>query len=408
MDKVLQYPQFLIKLSKLLVQDWFEIGIYLNVKPHILEAIRNDSINLLKQEDKAYEMIRKWFNLDENPTFEKLKLAILNIPKKDLLKEVEVLANMFVNNSSNSPSNIRERNNSLNSETSNSPVNSTKFSAKKDMDELSIENMINELKKIKILAACAFGKVHLCKSEYIGKNLVMKCIETDNIDNNVEAKQAVEDFKHEILLFKELNHERIVKYYGTTYTNTTISIVMEFMEGGSLKDKISNEGALDEKAASEKSYQVLCGLEYLHNKNIVHRDIKCANILLDLYGNCKLADFGISKHIQTIRSYAGCKTFVGTSYWMSPEVVRASSYGKKADIWSFGCTVLEMLTKTPPWFHLKSEAAAIYNIGTNPTIPHLPDNSSNSCKTFVNDCFQSDPKLRPNALQLLSYDWVKR
>ncbi|XP_065646128.1 uncharacterized protein LOC136076697 isoform X2 [Hydra vulgaris] len=95
MDKVLQYPQFQIKLSKLLVQDWFEIGIYLNVKQHILKAIRNDSINLLKQEDKAYEMIRKWFNFDENPTFEKLKLAILNIPKKDLLKEVEVLASGF-------------------------------------------------------------------------------------------------------------------------------------------------------------------------------------------------------------------------------------------------------------------------------------------------------------------------
>ncbi|XP_065646127.1 uncharacterized protein LOC136076697 isoform X1 [Hydra vulgaris] len=130
MDKVLQYPQFQIKLSKLLVQDWFEIGIYLNVKQHILKAIRNDSINLLKQEDKAYEMIRKWFNFDENPTFEKLKLAILNIPKKDLLKEVEVLASGFFTMTSVLPEV------SLNTETSNSPVNSTKFSAKKDISEI--------------------------------------------------------------------------------------------------------------------------------------------------------------------------------------------------------------------------------------------------------------------------------
>ncbi|XP_065678098.1 mitogen-activated protein kinase kinase kinase 2-like [Hydra vulgaris] len=184
------------------------------------------------------------------------------------------------------------------------------------MNELSIESIISKLKKVKILASSAFGKVYLCISENTGKSLVMKCIETENIDNNAKAKQEVKKFKQEVLLFKELNHERIVKYYGTTYTNTTISVVMEFMEGGSLYDKISNEGALDEKTASEKSYQILCGLEYLHNKNIVHRDIKNfkekineinkfffivgANILLDLYGNCKLADFGISKQIQWI------------------------------------------------------------------------------------------------------------
>ncbi|XP_047122597.1 uncharacterized protein LOC124806071 [Hydra vulgaris] len=239
----------------------------------------------------------------------------------------------------------------------------------------------------------------------------MKCIETGNIDHNVKAKQEVENFRHEISLFQLLNHERIVKYFCTTYTSTTTSIIMEFMEGGSLFDKISNEGALDEKTASEKSYQILCGLDYLHNKNIVHRDIKSANILLDLYGNCKLADFGISKQIQTIRSHAGCKSSVGTCYWMSPEVINATfpnfEYGKKADIWSFGCTVLEMLTTKPPWSHLHS-TAAIFHIGMHPTIPHLPDNSSNSCKIFVNDCFQRDPKLRPNVLQLLSYDWVKR
>nr|XP_047122298.1 uncharacterized protein LOC105847098 isoform X2 [Hydra vulgaris] len=280
-----------------------------------------------------------------------------------------------------------------------------------DMNELSIESIISKLKKVKILASSAFGKVYLCISENTGKSLVMKCIETENIDNNAKAKQEVKKFKQEVLLFKELNHERIVKYYGTTYTNTTISVVMEFMEGGSLYDKISNEGALDEKTASEKSYQILCGLEYLHNKNIVHRDIKSANILLDLYGNCKLADFGISKQIQTICSHAGCKTSAGTPYWMSPEVITATlldiEYGKKADIWSFGCTVLEMLTTKPPWSHL-DPTPAMFRIVSSSTIPHLPDNSSNSCITFVNDCFQRDPKIRPNALQLLSYDWVKR
>ncbi|XP_047146377.1 mitogen-activated protein kinase kinase kinase 2 isoform X1 [Hydra vulgaris] len=267
-----------------------------------------------------------------------------------------------------------------------------------------------KLKPIKVLGSCAFGKVYLCIDERTGKKLAMKSIDTGNTDNNANAKKEVEKFKHEISLFQTLKHEQIVKYYGSSSKSTCVSFLMEYMEGGSLYDKVSNK-ALDEKTASEKSYQILCGLEYLHNKNIVHRDIKCANILLDLYGNCKLADFGISKQIKTIRSRVGCKTSAGTPYWMSPEVISATfldiEYGKKADIWSFGCTVLEMLTTKPPWSHL-DPTPAMFQIASSPTIPHLPDNSSNSCITFVNDCFQRDPKIRPNALQLLSYDWVKR
>nr|XP_047131735.1 uncharacterized protein LOC105845953 isoform X2 [Hydra vulgaris] len=95
MDGVLRNPQFQIKLSELLDQDWFKIGIYLNIKERMLESIKNDSMNFPKPEQKAYEMIKKWFNFDKNPTFEKLQLAILSIPKNDLLKEVEDLARSY-------------------------------------------------------------------------------------------------------------------------------------------------------------------------------------------------------------------------------------------------------------------------------------------------------------------------
>ncbi|XP_047131318.1 protein NLRC5 isoform X3 [Hydra vulgaris] len=100
MDEVLRNPVFQIKLSELLGQDWFKIGIYLNIEQRSLESIKSDSINFSKQECKAYEMLKKWFNFDEKPTFEKLKLAILNIPKMDLLKEVEDLASGFFTMSS--------------------------------------------------------------------------------------------------------------------------------------------------------------------------------------------------------------------------------------------------------------------------------------------------------------------
>ncbi|XP_047141238.1 mitogen-activated protein kinase kinase kinase 3 isoform X2 [Hydra vulgaris] len=175
---------------------------------------------------------------------------------------------------------------------------------------------------------------------------------------------------------------------------------------GSLHDKISNDGALDEKTASKMSYQILDGLSYLHSKKIIHRDLKCANILLDLNGNCKIADFGISKKIETIRSQTGCNTYTGTYHWMAPEVLRQVKYGNKADIWSFGCTVFAMLLKNLPWSHLEGVIAAI-EIATNPTIPDLPDNLSKSCKIFITDCFNSDPAFRPSALTLLTYDWIK-
>ncbi|XP_065643513.1 uncharacterized protein LOC136075123 [Hydra vulgaris] len=95
MDEILQNPEFQIKLAELLAEDWFEIGICLKVKERSLNSIRSDFILFQKQKDKAYEMIKKWFNYDDNPTFEKLKLAILKIEKKDLLKEVKDLASGF-------------------------------------------------------------------------------------------------------------------------------------------------------------------------------------------------------------------------------------------------------------------------------------------------------------------------
>nr|XP_047141237.1 mitogen-activated protein kinase kinase kinase 3 isoform X2 [Hydra vulgaris] len=276
-----------------------------------------------------------------------------------------------------------------------------------NMDAINIKSIdYNNLIKNGVFAECAFGKVTLYTDKNTGKKLAIKCIKVGNTKANKEAKEALEKFKSEISLFQALHHKRIVEYYDAIYKDTSISLVMEYMERGSLHDKISNDGALDEKTASKMSYQILDGLSYLHSKKIIHRDLKCANILLDLNGNCKIADFGISKKIETIRSQTGCNTYTGTYHWMAPEVLRQVKYGNKADIWSFGCTVFAMLLKNLPWSHLEGVIAAI-EIATNPTIPDLPDNLSKSCKIFITDCFNSDPAFRPSALTLLTYDWIK-
>ncbi|XP_065640689.1 uncharacterized protein LOC101238726 isoform X2 [Hydra vulgaris] len=330
--------------------EWRRFGRHLNLKDVDLEHI---DVDYKKTHDKALQLLKLWKQKSKEGclTWSQLKKQLELFERFDIIRELKKKFKQLRDDEqvAIAPNDVIDN------------LNMVEFIS--DIDNF-------KLKPIKVLGSCAFGKVYLCINERTGKKLAMKSIDTGNTDNNANAKKE-----------------------------------------GSLYDKVSNKGALDEKTASEKSYQILCGLEYLHNKNIVHRDIKCANILLDLYGNCKLADFGISKQIQTIRSQAGCKTSAGTPYWMSPEVISATflniEYGKKADIWSFGCTVLEMLTTKPPWSHL-DPTPAMFQIVSSPTIPHLPDNSSNSCITFVNDCFQRDPKIRPNALQLLSYDWVKR
>ncbi|XP_047131694.1 uncharacterized protein LOC124810606 isoform X4 [Hydra vulgaris] len=134
MDEVLRNPQFQIKLSELLDQDWFKIGISLNVTQRSLETIRSDFIHFPKQEDKAYEMIKKWFNFDKNPTFEKLKFAILNIPKNDLLKEVEDLANVL----RNAPARARKRK-ACNTEISSSPNKDYTVTSNKDLLRMSAD-----------------------------------------------------------------------------------------------------------------------------------------------------------------------------------------------------------------------------------------------------------------------------
>ena len=260
------------------------------------------------------------------------------------------------------------------------------------------------LRQCQRIANGGFGTVYLCVDQDTGKKIAMKSVEAGA--NNTSTSKAVEALQLEIQLCKSLKHERIVNYYGTLHNRDVISIFMEYMENGSIHDLISRNGALSEKEANRYCRQILEGLVYLHNKNIIHRDIKGANILLDRYMNCKLADFGGSKELQTIRSTSGCKSIHGTVYWMSPEVIRGENYGWKTDIWSLGCTVLEMLTKKPPWSELEGEAAT-YKIATEPTIPHFPPDTSRCCMVFVEDCLQRDPSVRPAAMDLLQYKFVQ-
>ncbi|KAJ8010954.1 hypothetical protein DPEC_G00080510 [Dallia pectoralis] len=175
---------------------------------------------------------------------------------------------------------------------------------------------------------------------------------------------------------------------------------------GSIKDQLKSYGALTENVTRRYTRQILQGVLYLHSNMIVHRDIKGANILRDSSGNVKLGDFGASKRIQTIcMSGTGIKSVTGTPYWMSPEVINGEGYGRKADIWSVACTVVEMLTQKPPWAEYEA-MAAIFKIATQPTKPLLPENVSDAARDFVRQVFVKE-ECRPTAETLLSHPFVQ-
>ncbi|TSQ23928.1 Mitogen-activated protein kinase kinase kinase 3 [Bagarius yarrelli] len=251
----------------------------------------------------------------------------------------------------------------------------------------------------KLLGQGAFGRVYLCYDVDTGRELA--------------AKQEVSTLECEIQLLKNLHHERIVQYYGCLrdHNEKTLTIFMEYMPGGSVKDQLKAYGALTENVTRKYTRQILEGMSYLHSNMIVHRDIKVkshhgtrlgANILRDSSGNVKLGDFGASKRLQTIcMSSMGVRSVTGTPYWMSPEVISGDGYGRKADVWSLGCTVVEMLTEKPPWAEYEA-MAAIFKIATQPTNPVLPSHISEQTRDFIRRIFV-EAKHRPSAEELLRH-----
>ncbi|KAF2985087.1 hypothetical protein EK904_000356 [Melospiza melodia maxima] len=258
----------------------------------------------------------------------------------------------------------------------------------------------------KLLGQGAFGRVYLCYDVDTGRELAAKQVQFD--PESPETSKEVSALECEIQLLKNLQHDRIVQYYGCLRDRAekTLTIFMEYMPGGSVKDQLKAYGALTENVTRKYTRQILEGVSYLHSNMIVHRDIKGANILRDSAGNVKLGDFGASKRLQTIcMSGTGIRSVTGTPYWMSPEVISGEGYGRKADVWSLGCTVVEMLTEKPPWAEYEA-MAAIFKIATQPTNPQLPSHISEHCRDFLKQIFV-EARHRPSAEELLRHQFAQ-
>uniref|UniRef100_A0A8C8SDP4 Mitogen-activated protein kinase kinase kinase kinase n=1 Tax=Pelusios castaneus TaxID=367368 RepID=A0A8C8SDP4_9SAUR len=255
---------------------------------------------------------------------------------------------------------------------------------------------------IQRIGAGTYGDVYKARDTQTAELAAIKIIKLDPVDD-------ISSIQQEITTLRDCRHPNVVAYFGSYLRNDRLWICMEFCGGGSLQEIYHTTGPLSEKQIAYVCRETLQGLSHLHTKGKMHRDIKGGNILLTLSGDVKLADFGVSAELTA--SVVKRKSFIGTPYWMAPEVAaveKKGGYNQLCDIWAIGITAIELAELQPPLFDLHPMRALMLMSKSSFQPPKLKDKAhwSPEFHHFLKLALTKNPKKRPTAEKLLQHPFT--
>ncbi|XP_044490065.1 serine/threonine-protein kinase STY46-like isoform X4 [Mangifera indica] len=241
------------------------------------------------------------------------------------------------------------------------------------------------------VASGSYGDLY--KGTYCSQEVAIKVLKPERINSDLQK-----EFAQEVFIMRKVRHKNVVQFIGACTKPPSLCIVTEFMSGGSVYDYLHKQkGVFKLPSLIKVAIDVSKGMNYLHQNNIIHRDLKAANLLMDENEVVKVADFGVAR----VKAQSGVMTAeTGTYRWMAPEVIEHKPYDHKADVFSFGIVLWELLTGKLPYEYLTPLQAAVGVVqkGLRPTIPK---NAHPKLAELLEKCWQQDPALRPDFSEII-------